>query len=341
MINSKIILCLCDGGYDIGFGHASRTLSLAEAFAENGWHPQFIGRLNDGSDNMIQEAGFKTSIRVLMTGTEDPEDTVRICRGSAAVAQVIDSYSLRPGYLRKLGRATPILLIDDFGDLDEYPCATILNPGFNPGNRAYPIEVPVLTGAGFIPLRRAFRRLRPKIRIRPEKVRRVLVSLGGGDQKQMTKRVVQVLKTLGILLTLRVVVSQAYPEHAALVKEVSVFAPDSRVLVQLPDLAEEMAKADLCIVAGGSTKYEAAYLGVPCLAIPVNESQKPETELFDKLGLAINCGLADELSDEVLARTINGIFKDTERRLAMSRQGLSTFPDDPTKPIIEAFVNHL
>jgi UDP-2,4-diacetamido-2,4,6-trideoxy-beta-L-altropyranose hydrolase len=341
MMNSKIILCLCDGGYDIGFGHASRTLSLAEAFAENGWHPQFIGRLNDGSDNMIQAAGFKTSIRAMMTGTEDPEDTIRICRDSAAAAHVVDSYSLQPGYLRMLGREAPILLIDDFGDLDEYPCATILNPGFNPGSREYPVDVPVLTGAGFIPLRRAFRRLRVKMRVRTGKVQRVLVSLGGGDQKQMTKRVIRVLRTFGVSLTLRVVVSLAYPELAVLVKEVSFFAPDSRVLVQLPDLAEEMAEADLCIVAGGSTKYEAAYLGVPCLAIPVNESQKPETELFDKFGLAINCGLADELSDEVLVRTINGIFKDTERRLAMSRQGLTTFPDDPTKPIIEAFVNYL
>ncbi len=341
MVNSKVILCLCDGGFDIGFGHASRTLSLAEAFAESGWNPQFTGRLNDGSGNMIQAAGFKISIRSMITGTEDPEGTVRICRGSAAAAQVVDSYSLRPGYLRKLARAAPILLIDDFGDLDEYPCATILNPGFNPGNREYPVEVPVLTGAGFIPLRRAFRRLRATKRVRDEKVRRILVSFGGGDQKQMTKRVIRVLKTFDVSLTLRVVVSQAYPELATLVREVSVFSSDSRVLVQLPDLAEEMGAADLCIVAGGSTKYEAAYLGVPCLAIPVNESQRPETELFDKLGLAINCGAAEELSDEVLARAVNHLVKNTERRLAMSRQGLATFPDDPTKPIIEAFVNRL
>ncbi|MCX5815841.1 MAG: UDP-2,4-diacetamido-2,4,6-trideoxy-beta-L-altropyranose hydrolase [Proteobacteria bacterium] len=341
MINSKIILCLCDGGYDIGFGHASRVLSIAEAFAESGWHPQFTGRLHDGSDNMVRAAGFKTSIRAMITGTEDPEDTIRICRSSVAAAQVVDSYSLRPGYLRKLGRAAPILLIDDYGDLDEYPCATILNPGFNQGDREYPFEVPVLTGPGFIPLRRAFRRLRAKMRVQAEKVRRVLVFLGGGDQKQMTKRVVRALKTLDVSLTLRVVVGQAYPELAALVKEVSAFAPDSRVLVQLPDLAEEMAAADLCIVAGGSTKYEAAYLGVPCLAIPINESQRPETELFDDLGLAINCGLADELSDEALARTVNSMLKDAGHLAAMSRRGLTTFPNDPTRPIIEAFVKQL
>lgn len=340
-MNSKIILCLCDGGYDIGLGHVSRTLSIAEAFAESGWQPEFTGRLHDGSDNMVRAAGFKTSIREMITGTEDPEDTVRICRSLAVAAQMVDSYSLRPGYLRKIGRAAPILLIDDYGDLDEYPCATILNPGLNPGNRGYPVEVPLLTGPGFIPLRRAFRSLRAKMRVRAENVQRVLVSLGGGDHKQMTKRVVRVLKTLGVSLTLRVVVGQAYSGLTALVKDVSAFAPGSRVLVQLPDLAEEMASADLCILAGGSTKYEAAYLGVPCLAIPINESQRPETELFDDLGLAINCGLADELSDETLARKVNGMLKDTRSLVAMSRRGLTTFPDDPTIPIIESFVKHL
>ena len=334
----RSVVCLCDGDFELGFGHISRCLSLAEAFEDEGWNALFIGRFQDGAEDIVSDAGFDAITRLGQTGKEDVERTVSIAKSYGVDAWIIDSYELSPGYLRELLRVAPILLIDDYGVLDEYPCTVVLNPSIDSGNLVYPDGVRVLSGPGFIPYRRAFRNFRKRLKLTKKgEVKRILISVGGGDSLDITGGVVSCLTNIRIMPTVRAVVGKGYPWKDRLDAMIDSFATGSSVLMNLPSLAEEMGLADLCICAGGMTKYEAAYLGVPCVAIPVNHGQLEETRRFAERGLAFNLGLACDLDDVRLLKGIISVVLDRDRRISMAALALSFFPEDPTVAIVKEF----
>ena len=335
---SRSVVCLCDGDFDLGFGHISRCLSLAEAFEDEGWNALFIGRFQDGAGDIVSDADFDIITRRGQTGKEDVARTVSIAKSYGVDAWIIDSYALSPGYLRELLRVAPILLIDDYGVLDEYPCTVVLNPSIDSGDLVYPDGVRVLSGPGFIPYRRAFRNFRqsPKLTKKGE-VKRILISMGGGDSLDITGGVVSCLTNMRIMPIVRAVVGKGYPWSDRLGGMIDGFGTGSSVLMNLPSLAEEMSLADLCICAGGMTKYEAAYLGIPCAAIPVNHGQLEETRRFAERGLALNLGLACDLDDVSFLKAIKSVILDRDRLISMAALALSLFPEDPTVAIVREF----
>jgi spore coat polysaccharide biosynthesis predicted glycosyltransferase SpsG len=52
-------------------------------------------------------------------------------------------------------------------------------------------------------------------------------------------------------------------------------------------LAPELAKADVAIVGGGMSLYEACAMGVPAVAVPVVSAQQPTVEAFARRGAAV------------------------------------------------------
>lgn len=329
------LICLCDGGFDIGFGHVSRCLALAEAFEELGWRAAFAGRLREGAAEMVRSAGFELAEETRPTG-EEPEAVVRLLQQHAAAAVIVDSYAVREDYLRRVAAEFAVLLIDDYARLTDYPCDAIFHPSVTRDNLPYPTGKLLLEGAGYAPFRRAFRKERQGRRL--EKIKRVLVTIGGGDRLDVTRRVVAALARHDRSLIVRAVVGRGYPWQAELREAVAQMGAGSSVLVQLQSLAAEMAAADLCVSGGGMTKYEAAYLGLPCVAIPVTEDQVPETRLFAELGLAAGLPRADLVSAEDLHQTLHAWLPEMERWQAMSRRGLALFPQDPTRACVEKFL---
>jgi UDP-2,4-diacetamido-2,4,6-trideoxy-beta-L-altropyranose hydrolase len=341
MKKQNVILCLCDGGKDIGFGHVSRCLALAEAFEEHGWTPRFAGRLIDGADELVAQAGYAVNLRPLRAGEEDLMQVLLMCQKWGVTAVVLDSYVIRPNYLKRLNEVLPVLLVDDYGALasDEYDHLVVLNPSVIPNKVSYPSARFVMSGPRYIPLRRAIRLKRPKqLTLRPQ-VQRVLVTLGGGDSQNLTQRVVKAVAEVLPNVEVFAVVGRGYAWCDQLAESVKSCGLGSRTIVQVSNLADLLAQADLIICGGGMTKFEASYMGVPALVISLNESQTGESALFSKLGLLIDLGPGSQLSSEQLRHAVQCVTQDEFLRGELACRGWQLFPKDPTCAIVDAFID--
>jgi spore coat polysaccharide biosynthesis predicted glycosyltransferase SpsG len=92
-------------------------------------------------------------------------------------------------------------------------------------------------------------------------------------------------------------------------------------LASQDDPAELLLEADLAMVAGGITLYEAACLGTPALVVSHNELQQVTASRFDALGISRNLGLASALSSSQMEEAVLKLAGDVGLRAKMGAYG--------------------
>jgi len=328
------LLFRCDGVKETGLGHVSRCLGLAEALAESDHACRFLGAFAPAARELLERAGVPfDTIETSRGGGQDLAVTLDSIRTHRSLAVVIDSYGVDDNYVASVEqKGAPVLLIDDFARLKRYECSGVLNFTVNASALGYPNrrdQVRAL-GPGYLLVRRRLRRFRRSARLRDGGAKRILVAMGGIDALDLSGRVMRALVALVKNVTVRVVVGRQYPNGRELSSLIESFGGESRVLVQLPDLAEEFAAADLCICTGGLTKYEAAYMGVPAGVVSATTDQALETRQFAGVGLAADLGWAEQ-DDADLAGHLENFLHNRSRNAALSQTCLTRFPMDPTR----------
>jgi len=334
-----VILFRCDGTAEVGFGHLSRSIALAEAMAECGVACRFVGRFDAGAVEMIEWAGLPHAPSAAAIGDSgDLPDTIEAARAVGAAAVVIDSYRVNADHLTAVNRSVaPVVVIDDFGALSRYDCAAVLNFTVGAGSIAYPEGTYArLLGPRYFTARRALRRQRAAAVARTGDVRHVLVAIGGVDRHDLSGLVTSALLQRCPDMSVQVVVGRGYDGPEALGEQLARFHTPGRLLTQLPTLAEPLAWADLCVCGGGLTKYESAYLGVPAAVLSQSTAQALETVDFAARGLAVDLGTWERVDAGTAWRGLSALVRDTATRAALSRKGLATFPADPTRVAAEA-----
>jgi len=321
----------CDATSDIGFGHLSRCIALAEAFRLCAVGSIFAGLFDPGARDQIAAAGFDRIdlAAPVNSGTEMGDDN-----GSFVV---IDSYRVNETYLAGLkagGHAT--VVIDDFKALSAYPCDVVLNFTWEAQALGYPEGPLLLLGPEYFPARRRLVELRPDSMARDRRgpIRNLLIAIGGSDPKRIAERLIRILRERNADMCLWVVAA----DDADLGSGLADFAPGSRVLPRQPDLSEQLVWADACITGGGLIKYESAFMGVPAAAISQNEGQAGESRALSGAGLVFDLGLADERSDEELASALDRFFANRVLRHGLAGRMQEAFPPDPSAHAARAIV---
>jgi UDP-2,4-diacetamido-2,4,6-trideoxy-beta-L-altropyranose hydrolase len=331
----------CDANASTGLGHLSRGLALAEALRELGSEAFFWGRYSPSAVCRIKQAGFKCGVTRQVTGSAgDMRTTVRVLGASGVRAVVVDSYEVDAEFVGGIEAAgLPVILIDDFCRLKSYPCSGVVNFTVNAPRLPYPRDIPLrLLGPRYFLARRKLRRLRRRMEATPKDGNHLLVAIGGTDRHDMSPLVARALRPLAQAVTLRVVIARHYRRGAALGRMVREFKRGSRLLCELPDLAQAFGWADICISGGGLTKYEAAYLGVPVGVISQTRAEAEETRLFAAWGLAVDFGLAETINEHGLTGKVLDWLADHRARHEQQRCGWKTFPADPTEACAKAVV---
>lgn len=334
---SPTALVLCDGYRDIGLGHVSRCIALAEALDELGVACHFHGCFEAGAQELLTGAGFPFEHGAAPMGVDSLCDTVaRISRAKPSLA-ILDSYAIDAGYVAAISEATgATVVIDDFASLTAYPCSAILNPGIEGPRLAYPShQAQAWLGTEYTLFRRRLRELRPASLARDRnKCEAVLISIGGVDRYDLTLRCGMALSAAAEGLEQKpaahFVVGKSHGKVEALEALASQFTEGSAVHVQTPGLGHLLEKAGLCICGGGLTKYEAAFMGVPSFVVAQSEDQGHESAFFADRGLCFYAGMGVDLSDSEIERALRGYLRDkTMRNIHIQNMGC-LFPADPT-----------
>jgi UDP-2,4-diacetamido-2,4,6-trideoxy-beta-L-altropyranose hydrolase len=205
-------------------------------------------------------------------------ETLALARECGANWVVLDGYHFNATYQRQVRQAGhELLVVDDYAHLPNYDSDILLNQNIGANDLAYnlPPYTRTLFGLPFVMLRRDFYHAREPRKPVREKARRVLVTLGGGDEHNVTRIVLDALASLGeIPLIVDVVVGAVYTHQAALECQLASLPHEVHLHINTNDMVGLMQLADVAISGAGSTCWELATIGVPTCTVTLAENQQ-------------------------------------------------------------------
>ena len=254
-------------GKGIGSGHLARCLALSQGFMERGFEVSFVV-------NAVEPAsGIPGGVKVFRCAWHVPEGqraALDLVRGADLL--VVDSYlAPQPCYAALAGAAKRMVCLDDNARV-EYPRGWVVNGGVDAGMLDYRrcSGVHYLLGPEFTALRRSFWDIRPRA-VSPE-VRRVLVTFGGVDSRQMAPRVARHLQ-------------EAFPAWG--IDVVNGCSSEAQ-------MCSLMRQADMAVSSAGQTLYELACCGVAAVGVCVAGNQRLNVQGWTQAGYLEYAGGADD-----------------------------------------------
>jgi len=322
-VSAPLVVFRCDGGPQIGAGHVTRCLALAEAFEAAGWASAFaVGPDTLKAVPALAVTGLPV---VLLDPGVDDAFALRQSFPDGCTLAVIDHYGRDERNERSLrGWAQRILAFDD-GTGRRHDCDFLLDSAAD--DSAYrglvPEQARLLLGPRYALVRQAFltRRASALSRRDGREISEVLVSFGATDPWNATVRVLGPITTALPKARITVVLSSAAPHLASLRHE---WGAQVDFALDVLDMAAVMERADLAIGASGASSYERAVLGLPTIAVVCADNQKGLSALIVKNGAAIDGGeLGDGLPNRLMA-ILNGLSKHPSRlsRTAQAAAGM-------------------
>jgi UDP-2,4-diacetamido-2,4,6-trideoxy-beta-L-altropyranose hydrolase len=319
-----------DASLQIGSGHVSRCLALANGFAH--LECVFICREHEGNliENIRQEGFICLALPLLesesqtryvgetslvhsdwlgATQIEDAEQTIDLLSFEKLDWLIVDHYAIDELWEKKLRScAHKIMVIDDLSDR-RHDCDVILDQnlvanfetryrGLVPGFCAQ------LMGPSYALLQPEYNDLRRSTSPRTGKINRILVSFGATDQLELTMKIVRAFQSLGRPYIRLDIVAPQYERLGSLIAEEALKSSNIFVYSKLSSLAHLMQKADLAIGACGITAWERCCLGLPSLVITLAKNQEPIAAELHRRGLVQWLGRHNEISHQILSDSL-------------------------------------
>lgn len=318
------LLMRADASAAIGTGHVMRCLALAQAWQDADGRALFAmaesteairSRLAGESCDVLPISSFAGR-------SEDLRQTIAVAQRHNCEWVVVDGYEFRTDFQRGLKAANlKVLFLDDWGHSESYVADIVLNQNASANSMLYAKRDPhseLLLGPRYAMLRREFSVWRDWHRAIQPECSRVLVLMGGSDEKNVTATVIDALRLLALRdLETTVVIGALNPNFAKLENQAGQSGMSIKLLSGISNLGELMAGADLAVSAAGSTCWELCLLGLPTLLIDVADNQAAVAKELHQRECAIHIGDAN-VSAETIADRIRFVIQAQELRRSLS-----------------------
>ncbi len=325
------LIIRADSTAKIGTGHIMRCLALAQAWQDQDGKVTFISHCESDAlrQRLIEEGMNFINIEKSHPDPGDLEYTMRILddisnqRQGKTAWLVIDGYHFDATYQKRIkDTGYKILWIDDYGHADHYYADLVLNQNISANASLYAHCEPytqLLLGTRYTLLRREFKQWQGWQREIPTVARKVLVTMGGSDPYNVTKKVTKALKQVNISgLEAKIVVGPANPNLQSLAQEIGDNS-NLQIITNATNIPELMAWADVAVSAGGSTCWEIALMGLPNLLIILAGNQANVATGLRDHGLSINIGWYNNINTIDIAKALNDLMKsDVDRKKMLS-----------------------
>ena len=285
-----------DASGEVGFGHLSRCINLAEVLRSRGNQVLFACRDDEAkSFRALEDRLFATVLLpILAVGEtvnqqEDVQQTIQALQGEHPDWLVVDSYQLSKDWEQLLRpHVSKIAVIEDlFGR--EHDCDLLIDQNYSEHSAAsfekfVPKTCELLLGSRFALISDQFRKLRElKSKPAPE-LKRIFVFCGGSDPQNLTQQVIDEISCSELSnIAVDVVVgaqNKSFDPEAALKLNANIEIHNAG-----GEFARIMSTADLAIGAGGTTSWERMCLGIPSIVASIAENQNSACEKLGRDGL--------------------------------------------------------
>lgn len=279
---AMLVALACDASPEIGTGHVTRCVAVAEELASRGHRPVFVGSIAGPAWLLDLVAPFEVG------------ETASVV--PAADVTLLDAYASDAlERIRAAGVVGRLAVVADDAT-PRFPADAYLEPGVNvawepPDGRA---DAPRLAGPEAALIRRALLRGSGARRTEQPGSLGILVTLGGGDGFGMVPRIVEAVSGL------------APGASVAYVGPAPIPGP-GRWVPTGPAFREELAQADIVLTAGGVTSWESLHHGRPTGVLAMVGNQAANYDVMAGRGVALGLGrpfAGESLDEEQLARLL-------------------------------------
>ena len=316
----KTLVIRADASAEIGAGHVMRCIALAQAWQQTGARTIFAQAEGGEFEARIRSEGGQTArIHAKPGSSEDAAQVLKLCNGLKADWLVIDGYHFSADYCRSLeSDSFRLLLIGDDPMRQLSKCDVVLNPDPDASLSAYPQHdgrIQFLLGSQYALLRREFLDFSIGRSNVPEKARRVLITFGGSDPRNITLHVLRALDAINDLeLEVTLAVGAGYQHLSSLQAAAGRSSHIDRLLCDVRNMPDLMANVDLAIKAGGGTCYELAFMRVPMFIITTAENQERAARAFGAAAAAVDAGWFSSLETAALVARLRDLICDQDLR---------------------------
>ncbi len=310
-----------DASVELGGGHVMRCLALAGEMSAADWTCGFAVR--PGTVEAVPAlAGAGYPCTELDGTAEDEVAALKAGWADGADWLIVDHYGRDAAFEGACRTwAQRIMVIDDLADR-RHDCDVLLDQTLGRGAEDYGPFVPgdcqILVGPRFALLRPQFRVARAEALARragQSRVRRLLVSMGGSDPRNLTSRVLRGIAEAAVAVEVDVAAGAASEQ----LRELAEGLPLPIVVhADVANMAALMTRADIAIGAAGGTSWERCCLGLPSLLIVTAENQRMIAERLEIAGAADVLGWHADVDAADVAGALRRLCGDAPRRRQMS-----------------------
>ncbi|MCA6603797.1 MAG: UDP-2,4-diacetamido-2,4,6-trideoxy-beta-L-altropyranose hydrolase [Pseudanabaena sp.] len=337
----KRLIIRADASTQTGSGHVMRCLALAQAWNDQGGETILVlaEQILALESKLIAEGITLVYLETTIGSDEDAQQTASIANKYAASWVVVDGYQFGAKYQKELkGFGLKILFLDDNGHAEHYFSDLVLNQNISADINIYSSREPytqLLLGTEYTLLRRDFLKWREWKRLVIPNAYKILVTLGGSDPENVTLKVIQSLSLIqNNNLDIVVVIGGTNPNY----EQLTSFTKNSLLSISLQinvgNMDELMAWADIAIAAGGSTNWELAFMGLPSIVITIADNQKAIAAELDRQGAIINLGWHQDVTIEQIGLVLRELIGDRPKRETMSKKGRELVDGNGAKRVI-------
>jgi len=259
---------VCDATFESGSGHVMRQITLGVALKSLGLNPVlFCFSIPDGLVARAREFGI--TVRKRSQHCDSSELSQEILSTDCAIA-VFDGYGFAQNAVTDVfNHDIYVVLIDDNGDLANFPCHIILNQNLHADAAMYANN----ESSPHLLLGLSWALIRPEVVAQINTVARseksgILLSIGGTDPLGITSALIERIK------------------HSFKEKVIATTGVLTGATLSPLDMTLAMAHARVGIIACGTTTWEAVCLSLPFVGLVTADNQVGVGNSLDKHGMA-------------------------------------------------------
>lgn len=319
----KTIAIRADGNSTLGMGHLMRCLSIA------GELEKYVDCVflvaEEAAGLFLREKGIRYD--VLGTDFRDMDSELVLLEELYNTYHfsfmLVDSYQCTQKYLDAWMRYCPVFRMDDVG-VDTLFATGLINYNVYAKELDYSCgtekNMQLLLGAEYAPVRAEFLQTVYEVK---EHVSSILITMGGSDALNIAGKICKELLQNQYVRAEVVVICGRFNSHLTELKELQQADSHVKIMVDVPDMWNKMARADIAISAAGSTMYELSAMGVPTITCYYVENQRQIAEGFAKEVGIMNAGSFTENAENVIRNIVKetvSLVSSYEKRVELSQK---------------------
>ncbi len=300
----------CNASTAWGMGHVLRQRHLAGVLREKGLGVRFFIPQHAPSITLLEKAGFTVEIVDADCGLPESGD-----RHFDLV--ILDMKDTNAAFIERLRtQADKVVTFEDLkGGRNRVDLLIDCNLDEKENERVEP-GMKTLFGLPYSVIAPAFAEFNQKEKTFPERIQKLLVSMGGTDPNRLTTRLAEILAQADANLAVTFLAGPGFEDREALEKTAA-----SRESFAIVPGTNEMAKLifahDAIFCAGGVTLHEALAVGTPAFVVSQVPHQEEKARGLEEKGACVNLGLAHNFDPEKIPPLLN--LKKEERETLSQR----------------------